>query len=166
MEDRYMQIIAVKMNDGTLLPIWDFKVDANSVNHPAHGDIYNPEKVEALWDMKKQVVRPFLPIDYRYTSDSSFKIGDKVGVEGELSHHRLKIKVITEITDGRVEDHVTKGSEIIRYILNGNKGYSIDMKNLDPKAKYTIRHIHPAYKFDDGTTCEWEHQMYFIELGE
>lgn len=165
-EDRYMPCKAVQLNSGKLIPVWicTLSFQYGSVNRVECSEydfteLHGARIVDAVYDLKKKALHPYSLVEYR--RDPAYAIGDRVACEE--SHRHLKIKTIKAIEDGRFEDLVLKGEEIDKYLKREPEKFSKDLV-IEPKVRYTLRTINPAYILDDDSRVEWDHQLYQIDL--
>ena len=163
---RFIEVPAVQVDD-KLIPLWECDVWFQ-YNSPwridYQGKALDARKVvEALYDLETKKVT--LNVRIVYPETAKYSIGETVGVD--VGGHTIRVLEIADVQDGREELRIMRGSE-----LRGWKGLFREDKDgltpikgdeLEPDKKYTYKAISRKYVFTDGTTAEWDHQVFRLE---
>jgi hypothetical protein len=158
MVSRYMPMMAVKLKDNTLIPMWDERIEY--VKSEDYGKIIQVkgvygrfELIECLYDLKTKTISIGVELDY-YPEADKFKVGDTIYYEVERAYKCLKEATIKEIVFTEFELSIMKGKKLTAWMLK-------DVKvEISPDMLYSVKSWKPFYIMEDGTKIEWEHQMY------
>lgn len=170
---RYIPIKAIEI-DGKLIPIWEFNYEnrdrgdycVETFTHQSgrgFGSYNDGSIIDCMYDLLKKKA-------FRYTAiiamcETKFSVGENVLLEKK--HHELSEKTIESIIVGSLDnEEVVAGEEVIRRLRHYPQGMELgDGAIVSPELirksdLYTIRRHRSRYVFTDGTTTEWDHDLY------
>lgn len=170
---RYIPIKAIEI-DGELVPIWEFDYEnsdrgdyyVETFTHQSgrgFGSYNDGSIIDCMYDLREKEA-------FRYTSiitmcETQFSVGERVLLEKK--HHELSPKTIESIVVGSLDnEEVITGEEVTRRLRRYPDSMKlIDGTTLTPESikkheLYTIRRHRSRYVFNDGTTTEWDHELY------
>lgn len=163
MDYRYIDILAINVK-GELIPIWEFNYEKTEyetecyTHNDRYGTYNDSSVISCKYDMlTKEVVRyETISLDNK----PKFDIGETCFIE--VSGHVLRPCKVKEIVRGKIcYDKVVKIKEILSWSKQCTSEVPLD--KLDKNIKYNLMVYDPKYIMEDGTECEWEHQLYKIK---
>ena len=178
MQNSDIQYLAIKAIDvdGTLIPIWEFdyeNYDAGDYyvirfTHPDPNiSRYNEDEVlDCMYDLLNKVAFRYTPLVSMCTAEHS--IGD--AVLHNIRHRVVKQKKIVDIALGSLDnEEVLIGHSVKQRmgrhlgVVKLTDGTIMTPDTIDGGSYYTLRRHRYRYVFDDGSTCEYDHELYKME---
>lgn len=170
---RYIPIKAIEI-DGELVPIWEFDYAnrdrgdyyVETFTHQSgrgFGSYNDDSIIDCMYDLLEKEA-------FRYTSiitmcETRFSVGENVLLEKK--HHELSAKTIDSIVVGSLDqEDVVTGEEVTRRLRRNpdsmklTDGSTVTLESINKHELYTIRRHRSRYVFTDGTTTEWDNELY------